>query len=53
MYNNENVKYKFLLYNNFLSNIINKSKNNTNRFKKEYILYYIKDYENRLIFREY
>ena len=53
LYNDENVKYKFPLDNNFLSNIINKWKNNTYRFKKECILYDTKDYENRLIFREY
>ena len=53
LYNNENVKYNFPIDNNFLSNIINKWKNNTYRFKKEIILYDTKDYENRLILREY
>ena len=53
LYNNENVKYNFPIDNNFLSNIINKWKNNTYRFKKESILYDTKDYENRLILREY
>ena len=53
LYNKDNIRYKFPLDNNFLSYIINKWKNNTYRFKKECILYDTKDYENRLIFREY
>ena len=51
--NNENIKYNFPLDNKFLSNIINKWKNYSYRFKKECVLYDTKDYENRLIFREY
>ena len=53
LFNNENIRYKFPLDNNFFSNIITKWKNNTYWFKKEYILYDTKDYENRPIFREY
>ena len=53
LYNDPTINYKFPLDNNFLSNIITKWKTNSYRFKKECILYDTKDYENRLILREY
>ena len=53
LYNDPNIKYNFPLDNNFLSNIITKWKNSSYRFKKECILYDTKDYDNRLILREY
>ena len=53
IYNDSKVKYNFSLNDNFLSNIISKWKNNTYRFKKECVFYDIKDYENRLILREF
>ena len=53
LYNDPNINYKFPLDNNFLSNIITKWKTNSYRFKKECILYDTKDYDNRLILREY
>ena len=46
-------KYNFSLNDNFLSNIINKWKNNSYKFKKECVNYNIYDYQNRLILREY
>ena len=51
--NDPNIKYNFPLDNNFLSNIITKWKNTSYRFKKECISYDTKDYDNRLILREY
>ena len=53
LYNDPNINYKFPLDNNFLSNIITKWKTTSYRFKKECILYDTKDYDNRLILREY
>ena len=53
IYNDSNDKYNFSLNDNFLSNIISKWKNNTYRFKKECVFYDTKDYENRLILREF
>ena len=53
LYNDPNIKYNFPLDNNFLSNIITKWKNTSYRFKKECILYDTKDFDNRLILREY
>ena len=51
IYNNN--KFNFSLNNNLLSNIITKQKNSSNRFNKYSILEKMKDYENRLISREY
>ena len=53
IYNDPNIKFEFPINNNFLSNIITKWKNNTFRFKKECIMYETRDYENRLILRDY
>ena len=53
LYNDPNIKYNFPLENNVLSNIITKWKTTSYRFKKECILYDTKDYDNRLILREY
>ena len=53
LYNGPNIKYNFPLDNNYLSNIITKWKNTSYRFKKECISYDTKDYDNRLILREY
>ena len=52
LYNDKNIDY-FPLNDNFLSNIISKWKNNSIRFTKSVALKEIKDYENRLILREY
>ena len=46
-------KFKFGIDNNFLSNIITKWKNKSNRFKKTRVLENPKDYNNRLILREF
>ena len=51
IYNNN--KFNFSLNNNLVSNIITKQKNSPNRFNKYSILEDTKDYENRLILREY
>lgn len=53
LYNDKNIDYDFPLNDNFLSNIISKWKNNSIRFIKSVALKEIKDYENRLILREY
>ena len=53
IYNDKKNNYNFPLNDNFLSNIITKWKNNSIKFKKESILYNIKDNENRLLMREY
>ena len=53
IYNNPNYKFNFPLNNNYLSNLITKWKNTSNRFNKSSILFNKYDYENRLIFREY
>ena len=53
IYNNPNYKFNFPLNNNYLSNLITKWKNTSNRFNKTSILFNKYDYENRLIFREY
>ena len=45
--------YNFPLYDNMLSNIINKQKNNSNKFKKECVTYNMYDYQNRQFLREY
>ena len=52
IYNNPNYKFNFPLNNNYLSNLITKWKNTSNRFNKSSILFNKYDYENRLIFRE-
>ena len=39
LYNDPNIKYNFLLENNFLSNIITKWKTTSYRFKKECIFF--------------
>jgi hypothetical protein len=46
-------KYNFGINNNFLSNIITNWKLKTNRFKKCSVLDHPKDYNNRLILREF
>ena len=46
-------KFKFGIDNNFLSNIITKWKNKSNRFKKTSVSENPKDYNNRLILREF
>ena len=53
LYNDPDIKYDFPINNNLLSNIITKWKNNTYRFKKECIIYDTRDYENRLILRDF
>ena len=51
-YDKEN-KYNSPINNNFLSNIINRWKNNSYRFKKESVLYDMRDNDNRLLLREF
>ena len=51
LYNSQ--KLNFGIDNNFISNIITKWKLKTNRFKKISVLDNPKDYNNRLILREY
>ena len=45
--------YKFPINNVFLSNIITKWKNSSNRFNKACVWENAKDYENRLILRDF
>ena len=45
--------YNFEINNNFLSNLISKWKQNTNKFNKNCIFENIYDYQNRLILREF
>ena len=51
IYNSRN--FNFAIDNNFLSNIITKWKNKSNRFKKTSVLENTKDYKNRLILRDF
>lgn len=53
LYNDKNYKFDFSMNDNMLSNIITKWKNNNMRFTKASILSEIRDYNNRLILREY
>ena len=51
IYNKDNSNFQ--IDNNFLSNIISKWRNNSNRFTKSTVWDNIYDYENRLILREF
>ena len=53
LYNDKKYTFDFSMNDNMLSNIITKWKNNNMRFTKASILSEIKDYNNRLILREY
>ena len=53
IYNDKENKYNFPINNNFLSNIITRWKNNSYRFKKESVLYDMRDNDNRLLLREF
>ena len=53
LYNENNTIYKFPLNDNLLSNIISNWKRKSIRFKKEGVLYDIKDFQNRQLLREF